>query len=348
MSIVQSLEDTKQTRRIQISGGSTYTISLPKKWIDELGIKNGDNMTIVKNANRSMTLFPSLDMEKLSKKAIFAIGQKDSEESIRRKIIALYLSGYKTIQVTSRGVKIPSEHSRLIKDLVRKSMIGTEIIESDSESITIQILTRLPELTFEVAIKRMYLMTANMHKEAIEALKKLDVEYADEVIRMDDEVDRFSLYTMRTLIMAIQNAGMLYDVGLKQPSDCLNYRTVISRIERIADHAALIAKRIKFLKDPLDSKTMKEIEALSAEAVSCFESSILALTKRDNILAEKIASNIVGVVEKEKALTHHIRESKNSTAVKFILEDIRRTAEYSNDIIEVVINETIHNVITEK
>jgi hypothetical protein len=227
-------------------------------------------------------------------------------------------------------------------------MIGTEIIESDSESITIQILTRLPELTFEVAIKRMYLMTANMHKEAIEALKKLDVEYADEVIRMDDEVDRFSLYTMRTLIMAIQNAGMLYDVGLKQPSDCLNYRTVISRIERIADHAALIAKRIKFLKDPLDSKTMKEIEALSAEAVSCFESSILALTKRDNILAEKVASSIVGVVEKEKSLTHRIRESKNSTAVKFILEDIRRTAEYSSDIIEVVINETIHNVITEK
>jgi phosphate uptake regulator len=345
---VQSLEDTKQTRRIQISGGSTYTISLPKKWIDELGIKNGDNMTIVKNANRSMTLFPSLDVEKLSKKAILAISQKDSEESIRRKIIALYLSGYKTIQVTSRGVKILSEHSRLIKDLVRKSMIGTEIIESDSESITIQILTRLPELTFEVAIKRMYLMTANMHKEAIEALKKLDVEYADEVIRMDDEVDRFSLYTMRTLIMAIQNAGMLYDVGLKQPSDCLNYRTVISRIERIADHAALIAKRIKFLKDPLDSKTMKEIEVLSAEAVSCFESSILALTKRDNILAEKVAVSIVGVVEKEKSLTHRIRESKNSTAVKFILEDIRRTAEYSNDIIEIVINETIHNVITEK
>lgn len=345
---MQSLEDTKQIRRVQISGGSTYTISLPKKWIDELRIKNGDNMTIIKNANRSMTLFPSLDTEKLSKKAILAISQKDSEESIRRKIVALYLSGYKTIQVNSKGVKILSEHSRLIKDLVRKSMIGTEIVESDSESITIQILTRLPELTFEVALRRMYLMAANMHKEAIDALKKFDVEYADEVIRMDDEVDRFSLYAMRTLVRAIQNAGMLYDVGLKQPSDCLNYRTVISRIERIADHAALIAKRIKFLKDPPDSKTMKEIETLSAEAVSCFEGSILALTKNDNVLAERVAASIVNVLEKEKTLTHGIRESKNSTAIKFILEDIRRTAEYSSDIIEVVINETIHNIITEK
>jgi phosphate uptake regulator len=345
---LQSLEDTKQTRRIQISGGSTYTISLPKKWIDELGIKNGDNMTIIKNANRSMTIFPGLDTEKPAKKAILTISQKDSEESIRQKIIALYLNGYKTIQVTSKGVKILPEHSRLIKDLVRKSMIGTEIVESDSESITIQILTRLPELTFDVALKRMYLMASNMHREAIEALKKSDAEYGEEVVRMDDEVDRFSLYVMRTLIMAIQNASMLYDVGLEQPSDCLNYRIVISRIERIADHAALIAKRIKFLKEPLDSRILKEIENLSSEALNCFENSIIALTKKDHVLAEKVSSNIVRVVEKEKELMYGMKESKNSTVIKFVLEDIRRTAEYSSDIIEVVVNETIQNVVTEK
>lgn len=345
---MQSLEDTKQTRRIQISGGSTYTISLPKKWIDELGIKNGDNMTIIKNANRSMTLFPGLDAEKPAKKAIITISQKDSEDSLKRKIIALYLTGYKTIKITSKGVKILPEHSRLIKDLVRKSMIGTEIVESDSESITIQILTRLPELTFEVALKRMYLMTSNMHREAIEALKKFDVDYGEEVVRMDDEVDRFSLYMMRTLIMAIQNASMLYDVGLERPSDCLNYRTVISRIERISDHAALIAKRIKFLKGPLDSKILKEIEALSNEALKCFENSILALTKKDHLLAEKVAANITDMVEKEKEFMYGLKESKNSTAIKFILEDIRRTAEYSSDIVEVVINETIHNIISEK
>ncbi len=69
-------------------------------------------------------------------------------------------------------MKILSEHSRLIKDLVRRSMMGTEIVDSDSESITVQILSRLPELTFDVALKRMYLMTSNMHREAIEALEK--------------------------------------------------------------------------------------------------------------------------------------------------------------------------------
>lgn len=345
---MQSIEDTKQTRRIQISGGSTYTISLPKKWIDDLGIKNGDNMTIVKNTNRSLMLFPGLDTEKPAKKAVITISQKDPDESIRRKIIAMYLNGYKVLQITSKGVKLLPEHSRLIKDLVRKSMIGTEIVESDSESITIQILTRLPELTFAVALKRMHLMTSNMHKEAIDALSKNDSQYGEEVAGMDDEVDRFSLYMMRTLIMAIQNASMLYDVGLEQPSDCLNYRTVISRIERIADHAALIAKRIKFLKEPLDSKTLREIQTLSGDALACFDNAILALAKKDHVLAEKTASKIVDIVEKEKEMMYGMKESKNSTIVKFVLEDIRRTAEYSSDIVEVVINETIRNIVSEK
>jgi len=345
---LQSIEDTKQTRRIQISGGSTYTISLPKKWIDEIGIKNGDNMTIVRNSNRSMTLFPGLYTDRPTKKAIIAISQKDPDESIKRKIIAMYLNGYKTIQVTSKGVKILPGHSRLIKDLVRKSMIGTEIVESDSESITIQILTRLPELTFDVALKRMHLMTSNMHREALEAIGKNDSEYGEEVARMDDEVDRFSLYMMRTLIMAIQNASMLYDVGLEQPSDCLNYRTVISRIERIADHATLMAKRVKFLKEPLDSKILKEIQTLSGDAINCFDNSILALTKKDHVLAERTASNIAEIVEREKQLMYGLKESKNSTIIKFILEDIRRTAEYSSDIVEVVINETIRNIVSEK
>ena len=341
-------EDTKQTRRIQISGGSTYTISLPKKWVDELGIKNGDNMTVIKNSNKSMTLFSGLENEKIQKKAVFTIIQKDSPEAIRRKIVALYLNGYKTIQVVSKGVKISPENSRLIKELVRKSMIGTEIIESDSESITIQILTRLPELTFEVALKRMYLMTANMHRYAIEALKKFDTEYAQEVVSMDDEVDRFSLYMMRTLINAIQNSSMLYDVGLQNPADCLNYRTVISRIERIADHAALIAKRIKFLSVPIEPKLLMEIESLSKDAIICFESAIESLIKKDHILAEKVALKITQVVEKENETLSILKETENSTIIKFILEDIRRTAEYSSDLIEIVVNETIRDIITEK
>ena len=347
---MERLYEEKQTRRLQLSGGSTFIISLPKNWMEDFKIKVGDNITIIKNSNRSLTLFPGTNQPSEEKThAEIITSQQDSSESIRRKIIATYLGGYKTIQIKSKGMRMQPEHAKVIRELVRTSMVGTEIVESSSESIMIQILTRLPELSFETALKRMHLMASNMHREAIESLSTGDTSHSEEVVRMDDEVDRFSLYMRRNLTLAVQNASILLDMGLQRPSDCLGYRAVIGRIERIADHASLIAKRVKFLDGNIDSKLMKKISKISDDSLLVFENSINALLKRDFQVAEKVAEDIKKVIENEKEFMSGIKESnKNSTVIRFVLEDIRRTAEYSSDIIEVAIDENIDNVINER
>ena len=347
---MELLQEDKQIRRLQLSGGSTFIISLPKTWVEDLKINVGDSVTITKNSNRSMTLYPgSNNISKEKTDAEIITSQQDSPESLSRKIIATYLAGHKTIKIKSKGMRIQSEHARVVRNLVRTSMIGTEIVESSSEMIMIQILTRLPELSFETALKRMYLMASNMHKEAIESLENNDIEHSEEIIRMDDEVDRFSLYMRRNLTLAVQNASILNDMGLNKPSDCLGYRAVIGRIERIADHAGLIAKRVKFLEEEIDPKLMKKITKISDDSLSVFEESISALLNKDYQLAEATADKIKKVIESEKNFMSGIKESmKNSTVIRFVLEDIRRTAEYSSDIIEVAIDENIGNVINEK
>ena len=80
-----------------------------------------------------------------------------------------------------------------------------------------------------------------------------------------------------------------------------------------------------------------------------FEDSIEALNKRDYILADTVASDANRIAEKEKEFTDSLEESKKySSVIKFVLEDIRRTAEYSSDIAEAVINETVQDVTSEK
>jgi phosphate uptake regulator len=342
---LQRENDVKQIRKLQLSGGSTYIISLPKNWIDELKLKVADNITLVKNLNKSLTLYSEKE-QRDTKHAILFLGQNDSEESIRRKIIATYLAGYNMIDIKTKGVRIQPEHSRVVRNLVRTSMIGTEILDSTSEGITIQVLTRFADLTFDTAMKRIQIMAANMHKEAIMALANSDQDHAEETIRMDDEVDRFSLYMRRNLLIGIENADVLLELGLKKPSDCLGHREVISRIERIADHAVLIAKRVKFLEEGVDQKTMKKISSLSENAIKIFEDAMNALTTKDYALAENVAAEVKNLVEKQKQLMAEAdKMSKNSSVVRFVLEDIRRTAEYSNDISEVAIDENIQKII---
>jgi len=347
---LETIESAKQTRRIQLSGGSTYIISLPKNWIEELKIKVGQNVTIVKNSNQSLTLF-SNEKANSEKKTIAVIpsSQKDTGDSIKRKIIAAYLRGYNTIEIKSKGIRLPAEHSRNVRELVRTSMIGTEIVESSSEKISIQILTRLPELSFETALKRMYLMASNMVRESIESIDEEDDIHADEVVNMDDEVDRFGLYMRRNLVLAVENENILQDMGLRKPSDCLGYRAIVTRIERIADHASHVAKRKKFIEGKLDTKLFNKIKKLSEESLTVFEEAIEAVQNQDFIKGEKVAQKVADIIEDERQIMSKVSDSdKNSISIRFILQDLRRIAEYSGDIAEVAIDENIQSIIKEE
>jgi phosphate uptake regulator len=313
-------------------------------------LQTGDQVSIIKNANNSLSLFP-IGMPQISRNVVSKtiINQKDSIESLKRKIIAMYLAGYQMIVIQTKGFRIQPNQKQAIRDLVRTNMIGTEIVESNQESITIQVLTSLPELSINDALRRMFLLASAMHRDAISALKEIDVNQSEEIVNLDDEVDRFSLYIMRNLTLAVQHEKILRDIGLQKPSDCISYRIVVKCVERIADHAVSIAKRVKLLKTMLEPSLMQKITRLSEESLKVFENSVSALNKRDYMLADMVASEAHTISEKEKEFIDSLDESKKySNIIKFVLEDIRRTAEYSSDIAEAVINETINDVISEK
>jgi len=315
--------------------------------MDELKIKAGQNVSIIKNLDKSITLFIE-QKEETESIAILYANQNDSGDAVKRKIIAVYLAGYKIIKIKTKGLKILSEHVASIRELVRSSMIGTEIVESNSEIMTVQVLTTLPDLSFESALTRMYLMTATMIKESVEALENVDLVYAEEIINMDDEVDRFGLYIRRNLILAVENKSILQEMGLKRPSECIEYRTIVSKIERIGDHAGLIAKRIKFIKEDIESHIDK-IKKLSEMVLQVFEESIRSVQNNDFQKAEKAAEKIKSIVDEEEKIISSIKDSeKNSTVIRFVLEDLRRIAEYSSDIAEVAIDENIHSIINKK
>lgn len=342
------MNDT-EARKLQLVGGSTYVLSLPKKWVEDLNLKTGDSVHILKNANNSLSILPTQISSGKTLKSKAVISQKESIESIQRKIIAMYLAGYQIIEIHTKGGRIQSEHKQAIRNLIRRNLIGTEMVESSPESITLQVLTSLPELSINDALKRMFLLTSTMHRQAIDALKEMNVELGEEITHLDDEVDRFSLYILRNLTFAVEHEKVLRDIGLKKPSDCISYRIVVKSIERIADHAVSIASRVKFLKSTVEPALLQKITRLSEESLKVFEDSILALNKRDYALADTVASNAHRIAEKEKEFTDNMEESKKySSVIKFVLEDIRRTAEYSSDIAEAVINETVQDVISDQ
>ena len=183
------------------------------------------------------------------------------------------------------------------------------------------------------------------------SLAELNHDLAEAVIKSDDEVDRFSLYILRNLVIATQNERILQEIGLRKPSDCLSYRVAVKSIERIADHASGIADKCITINDKIDMDILKYIDSMSKKSLALITDSVEAFLRRDYSLADSIVdkANDMRLIENE--VLSHIDNSESSSSgsgslnIKLILEDIRRTAEHASDIAEVAMNQTIRGII---
>jgi phosphate uptake regulator len=194
----------------------------------------------------------------------------------------------------------------------------------------------------------MAIITTSMHKDTIASLQKLDHSLAKDVIATDDEVDRFNMYIVRQLKMAIQSLTTIKEIGLANARDCLGYRLVTKSVERTADHAVKIAENVLLMKKKLDDNTLEKMAEMSAIAISMFERAIEALFKRDYEAAEDSIERTKDILalEKEAIAASHKIDIKEAASLRLIIESIRRTAEYAADIAEIVLNLTVESVIT--
>ncbi|MEM4312293.1 MAG: phosphate uptake regulator PhoU [Nitrososphaerales archaeon] len=331
--------EDREIRKIQFTGKSSYTLNIPKKWIEALGIKAGESLLLLKQSDNSILLIPSKRFTNKTFEAILKIEREDKEESVIRKLISLYLIGYNYIKILSKD-RLTISQKQSIKETVRRRLMGTEIIEESLNSITLQVLFKLPELDIKDALKRMHLIALSMHRNVLLALEELNYDLAKDVIAMDDEVDRFNFYIIRQLKMTLNGDIPLKEMGFSSPRDCLGYRIIAKSIERIADHSVKIANSLLQIKEKLNYGILLDLKRLSDLSLKNFEDSMLSLFKRDLNLADEVINRVKNL----HGYGFEIKDSRNSNLV-LIYEGIRRISEYSSDIAEIVINLGIEEFI---
>jgi phosphate uptake regulator len=338
----------EETRKIQLTGKSTYIVSLPKKWVTSMNLKAGSQIVVSRQSDASLLLTPKeLVKQTKSEQASILVSQKDDPNTIARKIVALYLVGYNIIRIKTKDERITSLQRNLIKDLTRKKLVGTEIISDSPNEMKLQILLSYPELSVESALRRMCLIAISMHEDAIRALGNMDKELAREVVTLDDEVDRFSLYIIRQLKAAVQSEGGPKNIGLSNQKDCLGYRVIVKSVERIADHASKIAENILELDEEIDKSASQKIAEMDSFARSVFDDATKSLYKKDYVLADSVVSKAKTIVSMENETIKVLAKSGVSgiSSIRMIMESIRRTAEYASDIAEIVLNLNVDQII---
>jgi phosphate uptake regulator len=326
-----------EARKVYVSGGSTYVISLPKKWVRKTNLKPGDSLVVTEQGG-SLLIETSV-IEKESKTKEIKISQVASSDALERILIAFYLVGYDTIKI-----KLDRKNHLSYRESIRKILdylIGVEIVEDTNESMTLEIMLDYKRMSTLQILQRMFSIDRSMILDLGKALKNMDIGLAKDIIVREKEIDRLYFLVVRQLKSAVEYQQVAEKLGIESQRDCLGYRIVVKVLERIADHIEIIAKSYIQLFEVQKEMQLDEFIDLTNNMVATFEKSVQALFTRNGEMAETVFNELKKVEKSQSDISKElfkIEDIQSAILMKTMLDSLGRIASYSGDIAEVAIN----------
>ncbi|AAT43151.1 phosphate signaling complex PhoU family protein [Picrophilus oshimae] len=303
------------SRRIQLTGGSTYIVSLPSKWIKKNNLGKGDEVFIDEQGN-SITIYTKTSKkdEKIKKLIINGIPK---DEDIQRYLISGYIAGYDSMVISS-PFYINEKVRNSIKNFA-KLVIGIEIFEEDSNRIVLQNVVKSDSMPLNRAIKRMSLNVESMIGDVIKGITDDDENLLNNVIARDDEIDRFQWYIYRESRISMDDNNIFY--------------LLLSRImERIADHAVNLCSIWINRKRNIEIPKAKIVENLK-EAFNIFQEAISMFYSNEYKSINSIISKKQEIYNSRKDLLF-LSSTQDIMTVSLSAEEISRIGLYATDIAE--------------
>lgn len=328
-------------RRVQLTGRSTYIVSLPKDWARSVGLGPGRRVALIPQADSSLLLVPREEVgPRRWSEALLEVSPSTDPEAAVRSFISYYLVGYDFIRVKFHHGT--SRHRAVLKEAIKRKLIGIEVVEESADDLLTQCLVGHFELPLKRAVNRASIIASSMHGDALAAYSSADHSLASEVVARDDEVDRFYFFIVRQLKVAVQSRTLIEEIGLRGPKDCLGYRLVAKSIERIADHSARIASLALRLDRRLDPEIVSGLLKVGELAKRAYSKAMEALESLDVGAANASISLSAEAVEASRSEVERLVTSdlvaRYVVNLSLALDSLRRIAEYGADIAEVAIN----------
>lgn len=327
-----------EIRRVQVTGGASFVVTLPKEWAEEQKIRKNDPIGLEIQPDGSLLVTKKITDEPLQRTKVIDTGAVSDPAFLFRFLIGAYITGFTTITLTAKE-KFPPFIRTVVRDYTQMT-IGQEVVEETTTTIAIRDLLNPAEMPFDNTIKRMYVIARTMHEDAVTALETGNRALAQDVINRDTDVDRLNWLIARQTTMIMQNPGLSRKMGIV-PGMAMYYFLISRIIERVGDHAVRIAEHAEpVMGAAADKKILSAIKKSSSLSLEIFDRSIVSFFNNDmkeahrNIESlhalEKICGDINNMVLREETLA--------AVNIGYIAESIRRSGEYAGDISETVIN----------
>ncbi len=323
-----------EIRKVQVTGKSTFVVSLPKRWAVSAGITSGSLVHMHPQEDGTLLLTSNGGFAPQSQKSMNIDGR--TGEPLVRDIIATYVAGYRVIEL--KGKTITLEQRRDITAIVKK-LIGIEIIEETHDKVVIQDISNPGDMPIDLSFRRMHIKVQWMLDNTIKAMNTEDVSLASEVVRQDDEIDRLHLLISKQFmdILLHSRISEKSELGL---AGAFYYRLASDQLERVSDHAGKIASIILESREKIPHGILDEMVRIGTTSSKLVNDSVNSFTKCNVELANR-------VIEEHKKIGEELRRTRHPAAtlnpdavmsIGLIADSVKRIGDYAANIAELAID----------
>ncbi|WP_231188411.1 phosphate uptake regulator PhoU [Haladaptatus sp. DYF46] len=320
-----------ETRKIQITGGSTYTVSLPKGWAKRNDVTEGSVLGIHPDEHTLILAPTHIDNSTEGHLDV----TDSSDEELVRSVIAMYVSGFE--RITLEMDRVTTDVRRAIRSAT-KNLAGLEVVEEKNRTVTVQVLFDASQFSISNTIARMQVIALGMLNDAITALKELDCTLARDVVDRDNDVDRLWFVISRMFRKSLRTPTAVEELGLPRER-CFDFYTGARQLERIADHAAKIGT-VAIDLETIPEDVAESVTKLHEETQVIINTAIEALLTDDREDATRLANRARDSVS---TMDEHIRaingllrnlDSRHAQQLRLGVDSLSRCADYGGNLAE--------------
>src|SRR3989449_1369637 len=125
-----------EARKVQKVGYYNLIVSLPKDWVEQVSLKQGDIVTFRRESDGGITVYPGLTRERENFRYVINADICDAPNLLTRIITANYLTGHDTVQIIAKK-ELSQRHLEEVRAVSRR-LTGLGIVEQSLKSVTLQ------------------------------------------------------------------------------------------------------------------------------------------------------------------------------------------------------------------
>ena len=343
MQIVEELRDMAfgpgeiDVRKVQLTGGVTYTLSLPKPWIEQMDLSPRDSIRVDWRPSGALRLTP-LEMLANQEKIITIKADDIPEESIHDHLMGAYLSGADSIRIIHSKTG-----NRLLQKQIRRFLRNTRGFETMDESdgrIELKCLISAAEMPLNASINRMYSQLTSLTKDIVSMASGQEEDLLGDIDEREAEVDALLYLVNRQLSVALDSHLVASALKLTR-NQAVEYSNLARSLERMMDHAYQMAQLIEENNDTVIEQSEQPIAQLIEWQDTLKRLMINIRTRNSNEIEEcrqALKTSQQDILNFEDDLIGNRKLSKQDLLLFRMAESIRRMCAYARDFGEILLN----------